>query len=191
LPTYGYRIAFEGGDRFAGLVAEQAIPERLEEEGYTWVALESDPKAMAELVASLEGNHPKLLTGICWFRLPVATDRGTWPMATLASVTEGSIPTARVEGLTRTPEPGLIDVSVVNQGSGRTEKPVMVHVEWTGAAKPYAEALPGVQLGVWSQSVEFSLPEGLEGRLDPGEVQSLGWLRFPSSEEVDIVITTP
>ena len=38
----------------------------------------ADPHAMADLVHHWQQSHPRSMTGLIWFRLPVASDRMNW-----------------------------------------------------------------------------------------------------------------
>ncbi len=71
LPTYGYLVAFNSKGEFAGLSAEG--PSVAARKGVQVREVRADPAAMAELVRVWESDRPAAMTGIAWYRLPVAT----------------------------------------------------------------------------------------------------------------------
>jgi hypothetical protein len=90
LPTYSYQVAFDAKGKLIGLMAEG--PFVTFGEGITVRSASSDPQAMAGLVRGWTEGHPKELTGILWYRLPVAGDRNNWTWPTLRAVMVGQAP---------------------------------------------------------------------------------------------------
>lgn len=181
LPTYSYQLAFDDAGQFIGLVAEQdpIAPQS----ATSWVTLESNASELATLVETLAEDRPALLTGICWFRLPVATDDGNWPMITFEQVMRGIVPAPLLACDTETSRSGLIDLSIRNSGTASTDQAIKVECRWEGDAEPFVEALPGIKVERSGSSVRFTL-SAARHRLPPGARCGVGWLRFPTSTEV-------
>jgi hypothetical protein len=87
LPTYGYTLGFDTGDRFIGLAAE--IP-RDWPAGTRLRTVRANPHELQCLARKLAAENLARLDGIIWFRLPVAGDRLAWNAETLAAVIQVS-----------------------------------------------------------------------------------------------------
>ncbi|MGH7484878.1 MAG: DUF3142 domain-containing protein, partial [bacterium] len=108
LPTYSYQVAFDAKGTLIGLLAEGPLLSF--GEGVTVVSASSDPGAMAGLVRDWTEKRPKELTGILWYRLPVAGDRNNWSWPTLRAVMAGRAPQPGLRAETRKPQPGLVEI---------------------------------------------------------------------------------
>ena len=174
LPTYGYRLAFDSQGRFFALSAEGPPP--------AWPAgtiireLEASPAALAAFVTDFQIRHPQVLTGIIWYRLPVAGDRLNWAWPTLEAVMKGETPAARVALETRADAHGLVEYALVNTGNGPFSGAFSSTVTWTGANRIAADALPPFALENESATSQRLTTVSL--RLAPGGRQPAGWLRL-------------
>ncbi|MFA6288847.1 MAG: DUF3142 domain-containing protein [Opitutaceae bacterium] len=174
LPTYGYRLAFDSYGRFFALSAEGPAPD--------WPAgtitreLSADPSSLAALVAEITHNHPSTLTGILWYRLPIAGDRLNWTWPTLARVMRGETPVARPILEARATNVGLVEYAVINTGDGPFVGPFSATVTWTGASRLAADSLPPFSLEDTAATTQRLAASSL--RLAPGDRQSVGWLRL-------------
>ena len=72
---------------------------------------------MAELVRDWTRGPAPGADGILWYRLPVAGDRLNWSWPTLRAVMAGRAP-GRGRAAVREPEPGLVEIDLVNDGEG-------------------------------------------------------------------------
>lgn len=174
LPTYGYRLAFHPDGKFFALSAEGPAPE--------WPAdtitreLSADPSAMAALTADLLHRHPHALTGIIWYRLPVAGDRLNWAWPTLAAVMKGETPAACVALEARADDRGLVEYEFVNTGNAPFTGAFSATVTWNGAHRIASDSLPPFALENESGASQRLSTDSI--RLAPGGRQSVGWLRL-------------
>lgn len=185
LPTYGYRLAFNPSGRFFALSAEGPAPD--------WPAgtitreLSADPSTLAPLVAELTRRHPAALTGILWYRLPVAGDRLNWTWPTLTRVMRGETPSARpvLEARPSATDPALVEYTVINTGDAAFDGPFAAAVTWTGATRLASDTLPPFSAEDPSPATQRLATPAL--RLAPGERQPAGWLRLnPSPSSVHV-----
>ena len=103
LPTYGYWMQFDADGGYRRLSGE-TTPSLLHPDG-SMEPLMADPHAMADLVHHWQQSHPRSMTGLIWFRLPVASDRMNWRWETLASVMQGRPPRGNSPTPSRTRNP--------------------------------------------------------------------------------------
>jgi hypothetical protein len=131
LPTYGYAAAFGPTGKLLGLSAEG--PSLSWPAGVTVRTVRTRPGDMAGLVRGWTGDRPAALAGILWYRLPVASDRLNWTLPTLLSVSRGEAPRADVRAEVRVPEPGLIEIDLLNLGAEDSILPSPVWIRWKGS----------------------------------------------------------
>jgi hypothetical protein len=114
LPTYGYLTAFDADGRFLGLSAEGP--------GKTWPAgvqvreVHANPLELARLLQFWNTNRPATMQGVIWYRLPVSGDTLNWRWPTLGTIVAGRSPAERFRVESRRVEPGLVEISLVNDG---------------------------------------------------------------------------
>jgi hypothetical protein len=184
LPTYGYRMAFDTHGRFAGLNAEgppQAWPE-----DFSVREVRADPEAMAGLVRRWMASRPQSLRGLIWCRLPVNGESLNWHGSTLIEVMNGHAPRALLRAEARQPQPGLVELDLVNEGSADATAAVRLTLRWTGARALAADALQGFDVtDTGTNSAQFrSTP--LFARLVPAERRTVGWVRLTTEREVKL-----
>lgn len=184
LPTYGYLLAFDPKGKLIGLSAEGL--------GRNWPAdaqrreVRTDPTAMAQLVQSWTTNHPAALRGVIWYRLPVAEDSLNLRWPTLAAMMAGRSPREHERAEARRTEPGLVEISLVNDGELDLTAPVTVAVRWQNARLAAGDGIGGFELaedgptGARFQTVRPA------HRLPAGEAQTIGWLRLSEDREVHV-----
>ena len=189
LPTYGYVIAFDVGGGFVGLSAEGP--------GKNWPAgvrireSRANPIEMARLVQTWITNRPAALRGVLWYRLPIATDVLNWRWPTLAAIMDGHTPRESFRAEPRRVEPGLIEISLVNDAELDISSRLAVEVRWSresGARLVAGDGLGGFELldgGPSSMKFQSKMPLW---RLPAGEQQVLGWLRLSEDREVQVEI---
>lgn len=188
LPTYGYLIAFDSEGKYLGLSAEGPSP--------AWPAavqtreLRANPGEMAGLVRHWSKKRPTALQGVIWYRLPVAGDILNWPFPTLAAVMTGQEPRQQLRVKASRPEPGLVQISVVNDGDlGCPGAPIVVR--WRAARLVAADAMRGFELAEQDANTLRFQPAGVglsPVRFAPGATRLVGWLRFSEDQEVQVEI---
>lgn len=143
--------------------------------------LRADPVALAALVCDLNTAPPTNLTGIIWYRLPVAGESRNWRWPTLAAIVAGQIPQPVLAANLRQPEPGLVELDLANTGNADAFTNVAVVVRWRGATLLACDAVAGfVITGTETNAARFVG----NPRLAPGERRVAGWLRFRETKEV-------
>lgn len=181
LPTYGYTVGFDGQGRLVGLAAEGSL--RAWPEGVRLRELRADPAALAGLVRDWTADRPAALRGLIWYRLPVPGDRLNWSWPTLAAVMAGREPGGRLRAEVRRPQPGLVEIDLVNDGNADHSGPAGVTVRWSGAQWLAGDAVGGFVLADEGPGrVGFRSTGAV--RLQPGARRVLGWLRWDGDVEV-------
>ncbi|MBL9137561.1 MAG: DUF3142 domain-containing protein [Verrucomicrobiales bacterium] len=181
LPTYSYRLAFDAQGRFLGAAAEG--PPSTSAEGAVSRILAADPQAMADLVARWRMDRPASMTGILWYRLPVAGDQWNWRWRTLESVMAGCPPRDKVRATLAAQGPGLFDVQVVNEGAGDRTGPLAVRVTSAAGIVSGSDAVRGFRV-IASAAGEL-LFTNASCRLRSGDLAIIGWMRIDAPSSVE------
>jgi len=188
LPTYGYTVAFDPDGKLLGITAEGA--------GGQWsgrarvCTVRANPDAMAMLVREWTNSRPSYLSGIAWYRLPVATDMLNWRWPTLEKVMDGVVPKPKAVVETRHTSHGLIELDIFNAGTADASLDLCVAVRWQDARVVASDALGGFR-GSAAQPDRFHLTgpgSPFAPRLGPGERKTIGWIRFSRDVEVNAVV---
>jgi hypothetical protein len=187
LPTYSYVAAFDPQGKLLGLSAEG--PRLSWPAGVRLRTVRSDPTDLAELVRGWTRERPRELAGILWYRLPVEGDRMNWSAPALRAVMEGRTPRAAVRTATREPEPGLVEIDLIDAGDGEAAAPASIWIGWQGEAFLAADGLAGYR--ATPERNGLRLQGSGSGRLRPGERRRIAWLRFASRTEVHVAIQNP
>jgi len=191
LPTFGYAVV--GNPKGAYVVyAESMTPDDLPAAVTRWVR--TDPGEMADLIRQWQADRPAMMTGVIWFRLPIATDVMNWRPATFAAVRAGRKPAAAVKVVATADASGLVELSLINEGDADAPLPSGVTLEWTGAA-PIASDFVGGYARLDDQPTSVTLRRSGPGNdpasvgdpaslLAAGDRRAIGWLRFTKDTEV-------
>lgn len=142
LPTYGYRVYFDRNGSYAGLGAEQ---DHRTPSGYTGKDVGADPEALADLVNSLNTRRPSTLSGLAWFRLPVASDAYNWSWPVLEKVMRGVPPCLNITAEIKRPQSNLYEVWLENRGDFRTGT-IRVTLTWQEGGMVASDALNGFKV---------------------------------------------
>ncbi|MCC6232717.1 MAG: DUF3142 domain-containing protein [Verrucomicrobiales bacterium] len=184
LPTYGYLVAFAADGSFLGASAEGAMPAR--PPGTRFRELSANAADMAWLVADWTRDRPASMTGLIWYRLPVAGDRFNWRWPTLASVMRGIPPVAQLQEIVVTNSNGSLDLVVRNSGTDLFHGAVTLHARWNSEQSRLlaADAVRGFKLH--SEPIGTVRLENPSCRLPPGDAVVIGWVRFDRSAPVSL-----
>jgi hypothetical protein len=187
LPTYGYRIAFDTTGRFVGLSAEG--PARSWPPGVQEREVRADPVQLAQLTQFWATNRPSAMRGLIWYRLLITSDILNWRWPTLSAMVALRSPHQSVRAESRRVEPGLVEISLVNNGELDISSRLAVEVRWSrdgGARLVAADGLRGFEAVDEGPSTLRLKNQSQSCRLPAGERQVIGWLRFNQDREVQV-----
>jgi hypothetical protein len=187
LPTYGYRIAFDSAGRFVGLSAEG--PARSWPPGVQEREVRADPIELAQLTQFWATNHPPAMQGLIWYRLLITNDILNWRWPTLSAIVALRSPHESVRAESRRVEPGLVEISLANNGELDISSRLAVEVRWSregGARLVAADGLRGFETVDEGPSTLRLQNQSQSCRLPAGERQVIGWLRFNYDREVQV-----
>jgi hypothetical protein len=187
LPTYAYLVAFDALGKTRGVSAEG--PSSRWPADAQVVRWEADPGELAQLVAQWSRERPAAMTGVIWYRLPVAADTLNWRWPTLAAVMHGRVPRRELRVDASAAQPSEIVAS--NAGERDEPLPEMVEATWSDARFVAADALEGYE---WERlgdnRVRFvRQPRASLSRLSPGARKPIGWVRCENPVEIRISVS--
>ena len=120
----------------------------------------ADPDALARLVRGWMVDRPAALTGIIWYRLPVAGDTRNWSWPTLARVSAGEAPRTRaavdVQSTVETVRPVCDDVAA------RGDAAVLDATERFDGVRPEALRVPAEALKQALENLDPAVRDALE-----------------------------
>lgn len=183
LPTYGYEVAYDARGKLLGVLAEGPLLSWSPD--VTVRKVRSDPQAMSGLIRSWARDRPAALTGVLWYRMPVAGDRLNWTWPTLRAVTAGRAPRGEIRAVIREPEPRLVEVDLLNAGETEVPWPATVQLRWQGRAPSAADGLAVYKI-VRADRGGIDLAGSAAGLLRPGERRTIAWVRFATRTEVQV-----
>jgi hypothetical protein len=174
LPAYWCVAGYDGQGRLLGVAMDSVQPAW--PPGTSALEFAANADDIAALVAAWRQSRPPWMRDLLWYRVPVATDRRNWRWPTLAAVMAGRDPVHRLDIVTNGKNP--VDISIVNRGEAEERTPCTVTLTSTGASVTASDVLPGWNMTADKGRVVFSTPPGQELRLSPGDVRSIGWIRY-------------
>jgi len=182
LPTYTYLVAFAPDGKLLDIMAEGKT--RTWPAGTVMRAFRPDAAELATVVADWMKDRPACLTGLLWYRLPVATDELNWRWPTLEAVMAGRPPRRglRVEKSGTSP----VDIALVN--AGEAEEPLPAEIIATGAGGGAdADGIGGYRAEMRGADVVFQrAPEFAAAHLAPGARHPLGWVRTETEIQLHV-----
>lgn len=182
LPTYAYVVGFAPNGKLLGILAEGEA--RVWPPGTVVRAFRPDATQLAGLVEGWLKDRPASLTGVLWYRLPVATDTLNWRWPTLAAVAAGRAPRSALRVETSGTSP--VDMTLVNAGEAEEPLPSEVVVT-SGGAGAEADGVGGYRAEIRGDDVVFQrAPELAPLRLAPGTRHPLGWVRGASEFQIHV-----
>lgn len=166
LPAYGVALldSSDGAPLVEGEAALRQGGERRE--------LQADPQQVAELLTTLRGAPPANLSGIIWFRLPLAGDRRAWPMDTLLAVVRGQ-PLQPALALQRQQNGAVSELQLFNHGTLASALPARIDLPGQGCEA--ADGLGAYRAEASAQGLRFIRQH--PGQLAAGSQRALGWAR--------------
>lgn len=184
MATYGCEVRFGEDGKVLDVVSEDLaeLTPAVRRQAFAM----ADPVASARRVAAWENDRPVGLTGIIWYRLPVAGDSRNWPWATFQRVARGEVAVSLPE-LESTPVDGARDLTVANHGDFPVRLPLAILVR---SAVVTADGSGHYRVERAGDGVKFLLRSDVWPWLDPGKRVACGWLRLhEAGQEIDWVMT--
>ena len=177
LPTYWSRVSWNADGRVDSIESEVARYGT----GPVGRELLVQPGEVSLLVAELQRERPRTLTGIAWFRLPTSLDRRAWTWRTWHAVMKGRTLRAGVPSVRfKADQTGAKDVYLFNESDVDAKLPDQVLVSAQGCE--FADAMPPYDLERQTDVVRFFLKS--DDLLRAGQERLIGWVRC-SSEKLD------
>jgi hypothetical protein len=201
LPTYRTAVGFNAARKIIGLDSEG--PARAWPAGTKLLTYVSPAAEIAQLVREWTLERPANLTGLLWYRLPVAGEQRNWSWLTLTPVMQGRAPRQELSLAQQGENP--IDLTLENKGEAEMAWPQEIRVTLpTGDSSILAgDALAGYELeftpsvAAYATSATFRRKAEFSHQiLPPASKKPLGWLRVrnethPSPRELKIQINSP
>jgi hypothetical protein len=166
LPAYG--VALLPSADGAPVVESEVT---LEREGLRRELL-ADPQSLRTLGTELRADPPEHLTGLIWFRLPLANDRRAWSLTTLRAVARTDVLDSQLT-LQLSADNGLYDIGISNQGNLDSAWPERLTLAVSGCDG--ADALAGYALQQRPDLLTFTRLR--DGRIPAGGQRAIGWAR--------------
>lgn len=186
LPTYGYVLAFDHAGKFFDLSAEG--PRKNWPDDAQLREVRADPVELSALVRDWTTNRPALMQGVIWYRLPVAVDNLNWRWPTLDAMLASRVPREGLLADTRRVEPGLVEISLVNNGDLDISSRLALEVHWSDARLIAGDGLRDFELVGPNDSTAKFITKPEFNRIPAGETQVVGWLRFNTNCEVQVEV---
>jgi len=169
LPAYGVRVTWRGDGSMLAVESEEPLLAG----GYSSSELVVSPEDVSGLLRDLERDPPATLSGIVWFRLPVAGDIRAWSPETWRAVVMGKPLRPRVEAIVeKSTIPGMNNIVLINQGDVDGGLPRTIDLP---ASCTIADGINGYTLA-HSQS-GLSIERQQDGLLPGHQRRLIGWMR--------------
>jgi hypothetical protein len=184
LPTYSYLIAFAPTGDLLGVSAEGPLPSW--PPGVLVRTAQSNPEEIAALVRDWTADRPAELSALIWYRLPVDGDRLNWSWPAFLAVRSGRAPRRDLQIQPRSPEPGLVEIDLTNEGEIEAGWPFRVELEWGSGTLLASDGLAGyriVRTGAHALYLERQISPW-DRLLLPGDHRTIAWLRFDGDVDV-------
>lgn len=179
LPAYGARLALRPNKSVFAVESERPLLVG----GDSFIELTISPRDVADLLRHVADAHPEHLSGIVWFRLPVAGDERAWSLATLRAVIE-RVP-LKPHIAVQVGESGIagaVAISLANEGGidARLPRRVVLPADCT-----IADGINGFSLD--HEGERLVLVNSQAMMLHEGHRIAIGWARCKlSAENVDV-----
>lgn len=177
MATYGCEVWFDDVGNVMEVISEDRPPFGMVPARRAYAF--ADPEAAAALVAEWITQRPAGLTGIVWYRLPVAGDRRNWPWQTLAKVARGERAAPVIE-VDRASAGRAGDLWIENRGTGPGRLPRRLTALGPVAA---ADAVGAYRFAPGADRATFVLRDDVWPWLDPGGRIVIGWVTTKEAED--------
>ena len=169
LPAYGVRVTWRKDGSMLAVESEEPLLAG----GYSASELIVSPQAVSTLLREFEQNPPASLTGIVWFRLPVAGDIRAWSPETWRAVVLGRPLQSRIEALAeKSATPGMSNIVLANQGEVDGVLPTRIDLP---PSCTIADGINGYVLDHGESGL--SIEREQDGLLPGHQRRLIGWMR--------------
>ncbi len=169
LPAYGVRVTWRNDGSMLAVESEEPLLAG----GYSASELIVSPEAVSTLLRELERDPPPSLTGIVWFRLPVAGDVRAWSPETWRAVVLGKPLQSRIEALAeKSDTPGMSNIVLLNQGEVDGVLPTRIDLP---PSCTIADGINGYALD--HGETGLSIERQQDGLLPGHQRRLIGWMR--------------
>jgi hypothetical protein len=169
LPAYGVRVTWRGDGSMLAVESEEPLLAG----GYSSSEMIVSPEAVSAFLRELERDAPTSLTGVVWFRLPVAGDIRAWSPETWRAVVLGKPLQPRVEAIVeKSTIPGMNNIVLINRGDVDGRLPPRIDLP---PSCTKADGINGYTLA-HSQSGR-SIERQQDGLLPGHQRRLIGWMR--------------
>jgi hypothetical protein len=177
LPAYGVRVTWRNDGSMLAVESEEPLLAG----GYSASELIVSPEAVSTLLRDLERDPPASLTGIVWFRLPVAGDIRAWSPETWRAVVLGKPLQSRIEALAeKSDTPGMSNIILINQGEVDGVLPTRIDLP---PSCTIADGINGYALDHGESGL--SIERQQDGLLPGHQRRLIGWMRCtPAQVEI-------
>ncbi|MCB1210608.1 MAG: DUF3142 domain-containing protein [Verrucomicrobiales bacterium] len=172
LSTYSALAGYDESGKLLGVAMDGPPPAW--PRGSRLMHLNSSPEELQSLVNEWRAHRPPNLSGVIWYRLPVASDRRNWNLHCFGKVIRGEPITRDLKVVVSETNPH--DLILRNDGDAEDTWQQTVRVTWDDAPPVGVDALRGWTLRTVEGAVEFLPREPLH--LPAGSKSVIGWLRF-------------
>lgn len=162
LPAYGVAVRWDASGQPEAWAAESPV------DAADLVELRVDPRAIAQMVATIERAPPPQLLGWSWFRLPLPTDRRAFSPKTFSALLARQPLAAQFDVTTLG-----VDVQVRNRGNLDALAPSVS----AAGLRCIGDGHNGYRLAENNQHWQFTAPVRI---IKAGSRLTLGWLRCDS-----------
>ncbi len=150
--------------------------------------LQADSQQLAMLIERLHESPVTSLTGLIWFRLPLADDRRAWPLTTLQAVVHQQ--PLRSDLQVEVQQQGsLYEIRVVNRGN--LSAPLPSEVRGSGKGCEAADGVQGFRVEQSFDSLHFKRPQSSpqSRHLLSGQSRAVGWARCQQLDQGGFSVT--
>jgi len=182
LPTYGYEVAYTNEGKFLGLRAEGGV--EFFGNNIKQKLMFADSNEILKFINMIKNYHSSNYLGICWFRLPVKSDRFNWDIKTLERVIRGQPPRAGFEIKTVNADNGVKELYLINTGEVNVENSIEFDITWQDNEKPLYDILSDFTY------LELGDHKGLHIVGKPPMVDQrkfVGWVRADQTSKLNIL----
>ncbi len=169
LPAYGVRVTWRNDGSMLAVESEEPLLAG----GYSASEMIVSPEAVSTLLRELERDPPASLTGIAWFRLPVAGDIRAWSPETWRAVVLGKPLQSRIEAhAEKSDTTGMSNIVLINQGEVDGVLPPRIDLP---PSCTIADGINGYALDHGESGL--SIERQQDGLLPGHQRRLIGWMR--------------